>query len=180
MLTKQVKKIFLIFLALLFLPTVAMSAHSNSITRAIELVKEFRVEADKNLKNLLPPELLKKYEENSLKKSKDAVSKLDSLNWTDRPGKRRLKVVNSVVDESITGLIDSVVELKKELTLKERSEIARVVRKLKRLREKIMAEIGEAAGEVASEDKRRKPVPIIDSSPHEKGPEAEGGGIWQR
>ncbi|MBE9529005.1 MAG: hypothetical protein IME99_07180, partial [Proteobacteria bacterium] len=69
---------------------------------------------------------------------------------------------------------------KEGLAPAKKKRVARVITELERSRIKALAKIAGTPEGDPRKDERRKPVPIIDSSPHDKGPGTEGGGIWER
>ncbi len=179
----NIKDILKMVLAALFaalLPASLLFAQDNSIIRALELVEEFHADMHKELKGSAPPVLLLTLKKSSLEHRDKVTSELQSLSWVDRPGPRRHKAVYVLVDDFISTEIDSVSKMKKELHSKDRKKMELTIQRLERTHKEALKKIKGARLTEASKEKRRKPVPIIDSSPYENNPEGKGGGIWER
>jgi hypothetical protein len=132
------------------------------------------------LKGSLPPVQMIYFRKEAVEKKKKATESLRALDWVDRPGERRKKAVYTLLDGFFTSEIETVIELKKGLGTAKKKRVALVITELERSRIKVLAKIAGTPDGEARKEERRRPVPIIDSSPHDKNPEIEGGGIWER
>ena len=177
---KYIIKMVIVALIAALLPASILFAQDNSITRALELVEEFHTSLHKELKGSAPPVLLLTLKKSSLEHREKVTTELTALNWVDRPGMRRNKAVYALVDDYISTEIGSISKMKKELGSTDRARVEKVIERLHGLHKEAMKKIASMHSTEIYKDEKRKPVPIIDSSPHEKNPEGEGGGIWER
>lgn len=180
MLPRTLITLLLLLLFTMLTPATSAHAQDNSITRAIEHVEEFHASMLSELKGSLPSVQMIYFSKEAVERKKKATENLRTLDWVDRPGERRKKAVYTLLDDFITGEIETVIELKLSLDTAKKKRVAHVITGLERSRIKVLAKIAGRPDTEARKEERRRPVPIIDSSPHDKNPEIEGGGIWER
>lgn len=180
MLPRTLKMLLLLLLFTVLAPASLALAQDNSITRAIVHVEEFHASMLNELKGSAPPVQMIPFRKEAVEKKKMVTEALRALDWVDRPGERRKKAVYTLLDAHFTAEIESVIELKKGVSSTKKKRVADVITKLERSRVTVLAKIAQTPEGETRKEERRRPVPIIDSSPHDKNPEIEGGGIWER
>ncbi|MBI5491449.1 MAG: hypothetical protein HY893_00795 [Deltaproteobacteria bacterium] len=149
-------------------------ARADSVSKAVDIVNNFNSETETLTKGLLSPSL----QEQLAGEKAGALNALDTLDWTEKPGKRRSSLVYSTVDSYTAKVIDSIDEVVLESPPSSREALQNAVDRLSSLKTAAMRELNEALKAEAREQDRT-PVPLIDRSPFEAPPE-EAPGIWFR
>jgi hypothetical protein len=163
-------------LLLLLIPVHTAYAQSDSISKAVKVVTAFHAEAEVLVKGLPGAPAGPSFHKESLESKEKTLSEIKSLGWTVPPGESRFDSVYSLVKEYMNGEIGSV----KGLAKKGRAdEVEQTLTRLRYFRNEQLAELDETLPYETYEREKRKPVPVIDTSPYEKEP-GRGKGIWDR
>lgn len=147
---------------------------ADSVSKAVDIVNNFNSEMETLTKGLLSPSL----QEQLAEEKAGTLNALDTLDWTEKPGKRRTSLVYSAVDSYTAKVIDAIDEIVLEYPPSSRDALQNAVDRLSSLKTAAMRELNEAL-KTESREQERTPVPLIDRSPFETPPE-EAPGIWFR
>lgn len=171
-----------VFLAVFMIATLfaALSyAQSDSVSTGVRIVDEFYGTAkDLTVGYDIGPGsggLRRVLLENREKTAGD----LHSLNWTEEPGQRRFEMVYRLVDSYIENQMKPVRELLASVPPEDKVKVEGVLKKLAELRDAKLKELNDSLKAETFKQEQRKPVPVIDRSPYEKGPDGDRG-IWER
>lgn len=108
-----------------------------------------------------------------------AHSDLQTLNWTEEPGQRRFELVYRRVDSYMEDQMKPVKELYSRVPPEDKAAVEGILKRLTELRSAKLKELNDSLKAETFKQEKRKPVPVIDRSPYEKGPDSDKG-IWER
>ncbi|MDO8426316.1 MAG: hypothetical protein Q7T24_02235 [Deltaproteobacteria bacterium] len=164
-----------LILAVIILSASVSFAQSDSVSKSLDIVNSFHTEAEVLTKGLVSPSFQGQF----AGERDEAVNELDSLSWTEKPGKRRFNLAYGIVDSYTEKIIESIEKLLPQAPPKSREALNNAVERLSALKTVAMRELNESLKAEAYEQERSKPVPLIDRSPFEAPPE-EAPGMWFR
>jgi hypothetical protein len=165
-----------LLLLLLLIPVHTAYAQIDSISKAVKVVTAFHAEAEVLVKGLPGAPAGPSFHKESLESKEKTISEIKSLGWTVPPGEARFESVYSLVKRYMNEEIRSIKGLAKKGPAE---EVEHTLTRLRYFRNEKLAEVDETLPYETYEKKKREPVPVIDTSPYEKGPGREKG-IWDR
>lgn len=168
-----------IFLPLfLFHAAPSAFAETGSVPAALQAVEGFYAGITAETKDLGESAAVKDFRKRALEEKDRVHAQIRSIDWAETPGKKRFEKIYKFFDSYTVSQIASVKGLAMKLP-GDKARIEEAIKRLTELKAGKIKELNEASKNEVTEEKKIKPVPVIDRSPFEKEPDSDKG-IWYR
>ncbi len=173
---------FLFFTLLIFSASDSAAIHPvDAVSAAVKVVEDFSESEMSLLKDLegVPEAGLLSLQKRLSGRTLETKAGIKETGWSEGPGPRRFSRVYRMVDRYTLDQIDMIKAYAERSGLSDSPSYKRLMKELTKARKGALKELSEARRFEVPEDKRHRPVPIIDRSPFEQDKQG-GKGIWDR